>query len=218
MAENETKKVRLSIGQRINEVRKKLPYIKKEKAVTGQGYKAVTHDQVTAMIRPLLIEYGIITVAREIAGELAETKKESKAGTPATAYVARYEVDYCCDDDVADKVTTITSGIGEDFGDKGPGKALSYAVKGSMLKMFNVETGEDDESRLETQPIAITDETIAALQKAVDDAEPLGMNTEGMMKRLKNAYGCDSYADLSDVQGKKFVESINIWVRDHEPK
>ena len=49
---------KLNIFQRINAVRKKIDYIKKEKAV--QTYKAVTHDQVTAMVRDHLVEAGIV--------------------------------------------------------------------------------------------------------------------------------------------------------------
>jgi hypothetical protein len=37
----------MNIYQRINEVRKKVDYAKKEKAV--ESYKAVTHDQITAL-------------------------------------------------------------------------------------------------------------------------------------------------------------------------
>lgn len=34
-----------------------------------------------------------------------------------------------------------------DNADKAPGKALSYAKKYAMLKLFEIETGENDESR-----------------------------------------------------------------------
>ena len=43
----------LNIYERINAVRLKVEYIKKDKAV--QNYKAVTHDQVTALTRDYLL-------------------------------------------------------------------------------------------------------------------------------------------------------------------
>ena len=80
--------VRLSIGMRINQVRKQVEYIKKEKRVAA--YKAVEHDQVTAMLRPSLIEHGIITVVKEIKGELASTEKQTDKGVPILTRI--YEI------------------------------------------------------------------------------------------------------------------------------
>ena len=37
-----------------------------------------------------------------------------------------------------------------DNADKAPGKALSYAKKYAVLKLFEIETGEDEESRYQT--------------------------------------------------------------------
>ena len=48
-----TEKTALNLYQRINEIRKKVDYIQKDKAVStgGGSYKAVTHDAVTAILR-----------------------------------------------------------------------------------------------------------------------------------------------------------------------
>ena len=49
--------------------------------------------------------------------------------------------------DTGDKVTSTIEAHANDNGDKAPGKALSYATKSAMLKVFSLETGENDESR-----------------------------------------------------------------------
>jgi len=184
---------RLSIGERINAVRKKLEYLKKEKNVMNQ-YKVVTHDQVTAEIRPWLIEYGIITVLKETSRQLDQTGKATKSGVPITAFIATYDIDFCCTDDVTDKVTATISAIGEDHGDKGPGQAASYAMKTIMLKMFNVVTGENDERRVESKPFV--DPSIMTVTQ----------RTEIINRGL----------DINDSVERKDIESAVIWYTKKE--
>lgn len=138
----------LNIFQRINEVRKKVHYAKKDKEVSGQGYRAVTHDAVTALLRNHLIDQGIVTVPRLISSAV-ETIGATKGGSPVIRYTGRYEVEFVNCDDPADRVTVPGEAHANDHGDKAPGKATSYATKYAMLKLFNIETGEDDEGRVE---------------------------------------------------------------------
>ena len=62
MSEQSTAQL-LNLAQRINQVRRGIDYIQKDKSVstgTSGSYKAVTHDQVTAMVRQHMIDAGII--------------------------------------------------------------------------------------------------------------------------------------------------------------
>lgn len=136
-----------NVYQRINEIRKKAAYAKKDKEVSGQGYKAVTHDAVTALLRNHMIEQGIVVVPRLIDSSITEIGK-TKSGSPVIRYAARYEVDFVNVDDPADRVTVPSEAHANDHGDKAPGKATSYATKYAMLKLFSIETGEDDEGRV----------------------------------------------------------------------
>ncbi len=138
----------LNIYQRINEVRKKAAYAKKDKEVSGQGYRAVTHDAVTALLRNHLIEQGIVIVPRLTASSV-EKIGETKNGSPIIRYSGKYEVDFVNCDDPTDRVTVPGEAHANDHGDKAPGKATSYATKYAMLKLFSIETGEDDEARVE---------------------------------------------------------------------
>lgn len=139
----------LNIHQRINEVRKKVWYAKKDKDVAGQGYKAVTHDAVTALVRNHLIDQGVLIVPRLIDSGVTDTGTTTKNGVPIIRYEARFEIDFVNCDDAADKLTVVNEAHANDHGDKAPGKAVSYATKYAILKLFNIETGEDDESRSE---------------------------------------------------------------------
>lgn len=135
----------LNLFQRINQVRKAIGYVQKDKAVsTGQGsYKAVTHDQVTALIRSHMIDAGIVCYPELLAS--ASLPKEE--GAKQFRYEATYAFHFINADDPADRITTTIQAHAMDNADKAPGKALSYAKKYAMLKLFEIETGEDDESR-----------------------------------------------------------------------
>ena len=142
----------MNIFQRLNEVRKAVAYIRKEKEVTGGGtYKVVTHDQVTGEIRESLIENGIMIVPRLIKSAVLDTKTTTAKGIPIIRYEAFYEIDFVNCEEPADKVTVSIESHALDQGDKAPGKAISYATKYAMLKLLSIETGEDEEDRPEVK-------------------------------------------------------------------
>lgn len=142
----------LNIYQRINEVRRLCPYIKKNKEVSGAGtYMAVTHDHVTAELRPYLIEQGIVIVPRLVSSHVADTGTFTKSNIPIIRYEARYEIDFVNMDDPQDRVTVPIESHALDQGDKAPGKAASYATKYAALKLFSIETGDREEERIETK-------------------------------------------------------------------
>jgi hypothetical protein len=136
----------LNIFQRINEVRKKVSYARKDKEV--QGYRAVTHDAVTALLRNHMIAFGIVIVPRLVSSTI-ETVGATKSGAPMIRYAGRYEIDFVNCDNPADKITVTGEAHANDHGDKAPAKATSYATKYAMLKLFSIETGENEEGRVE---------------------------------------------------------------------
>jgi len=141
---------KLNIYQRINEVRKKVDYIRKDKKV--EGYQAVTHDAVTSELREHLITFGIIVVPRLISSTFKPSGSTTAKGIAWMIYEGWYEVDFVNMDTPEEKVTVPLESHALDYGDKAPGKATSYATKYAMLKLFSIETGESDESRQEQKP------------------------------------------------------------------
>lgn len=144
----------LNIFQRISKVREKINYIQRDKSVsTGAGsYLAITHDAVTGMVRAALIEFGIVVVPTLIDG-VFNPKEE---GAKQRLYEATYKVDFVNIDKPDDVASMIVSAHALDNGDKAPGKAVSYATKTALLKMFNIETGESDESRYQPEDFDVT--------------------------------------------------------------
>lgn len=156
----------MNIYQRINEVRKDVRYIQKDAQV--QNYRAVTHDNVTARLRESMIKNGIVVVPtlNTYDNETITTRK----GTLMVRHTATYSVSFVNMDDPKDVAVVAAVAMADDAGDKAPGKALSLAVKNSMLKVFSLETGENDTSRVEFERV-ISAEEVAGIQALADEAE-----------------------------------------------
>lgn len=141
----------LNIYQRINKVREGNSYIKKTKEIDGK-YMVVEHDAVTRELRDDLIKWGIV-IEPSLEGEMKTTDSGKRMGRNNDQPVIRvegvYNVQFVNVDDPKDRAVMRVVGHAEDSGDKAPGKLLSYCVKGAMLKMFTIETGESDESRVD---------------------------------------------------------------------
>ena len=145
----------MNIYQRINAVRKAINYIQKDKSVSAGpagSYRAVTHDAVTGMIRQHLVEHGII-IAPTLIESMFHPKEE---GAKQRLYSASYDVRFINMDAPDECVTIRIEAHALDNGDKAPGKAISYATKYAILKLFNIETGEDEESRYQREEFDVT--------------------------------------------------------------
>ena len=139
----------MNIYQRLNEVRKLVNYIRKDKQVSGAGnYMAVTHDAVTANVRDHLVAQGVIIAPHLVESKLVETGTTTSSGVPIMRYEALYDVAFINCDDPADRHVMRLESHALDFGDKAPGKAISYATKYAMLKLFSIETGDAEEERI----------------------------------------------------------------------
>jgi len=149
----------MNIYQRINEVRKEIGYVQKDKSVStgGGSYKAVTHDAVTGMVRASLIKHGIIVVPDLVVGLFHPKEVTDKEGTIAKQrlYEASYIINFVNCDQPEERISMQVSAHALDNGDKAPGKAMSYATKYAILKLFSIETGEDEESRYQTEEFDI---------------------------------------------------------------
>lgn len=184
----------MNIYQRINEVRKAIGYVQKDKAVStgGGSYKAVTHDAVTGMVRAALIEHGVIIVP-SVQGAMFHPKEpEAKQ----RLYEATYQVEFINMDQPEERITINVNAHALDNGDKAPGKAMSYATKYAILKIFNIETGEDEESRYQQEEFNL-DEHIKGISEAKN------------LNELKSLYAA-AYSAAGDIKDKAAQKRIII--------
>lgn len=192
----------LNIYQRLNEVRKAIEYIKKDARV--QGYSAVTHDMVTSEVRPVLIEHGVMTIPRLIKSHVADTGTSTQKGVPIIRYEAWFEIDFVNIDKPEDKATMPIESHANDQGDKAPGKACSYAVKTALLKVLNIETGVDDESRQEQKPKPISESQHADLIALCDE---LGLPPETLDAMATRAFMAKS---IDELHADRFDEAVKL--------
>lgn len=123
-----------NIHQRIHDAMKEVDYVQKEKKPRMQ-YSIVTHDAVTALVRPVLHRHGIVYHIAKL--------RHGQDGNRTRAWV---QVAFVNIDNPSDRFLTESFGYGVDDQDKGPGKAISYAVKYALLKTLGLETGDDPDN------------------------------------------------------------------------
>lgn len=196
----------MNIYQKINKVMQEVQYVQKDKAVTGggQNYKAVTHDQVVSVCRESLVNNGIVIFPNQLEGEFL-VKRDLNLPTPVKMglYSGKYEINFVSIDDPESRITLTVEAHAQDNGDKAPGKALTYATKSAILKVLNLETGENDESRAEQADIhTINEEQQATLFNLL--CTPEGQYTENGLKICK-AY---KFNNLNEIKAKKFDEIL----------
>ena len=161
-----------NIHQRLAAVMGKVSYVQKEKK-SGMKYSIVSHDAVTALCRPALLEEGIVYYPVKTV--------PSQTGNRAECHMTMRFVNI---DDPIDLIDVEVFGHGIDDQDKGPGKAMSYATKYALLKTLGLETGDDPEFDQAAQhkpeahgvPEASIDAYVAQTEKqiaAIEDRDTL---------------------------------------------
>lgn len=155
----------MNLLQRINAVQKAIKYVQKDKDVStgGGSYRAVTHDQVTAMVRPHLVENGIVIIPVLNDSIMNPPLVDAQmVASKQRLYEVTYDFHFCNVDEPSDFIVVRIQAHAMDNADKAPGKALSYAKKYAILKVFEIETGENEESRVSD---------VADLISAISEAE-----------------------------------------------
>jgi len=143
----------MNIYQRLAKVMGEVDYIQKEKK-QGMRYSIVSHDAVTAKVRPILLKHGIVYHISDIHYEQVGNRTQVKL-----------VVTFVNIDDPEDRIDSYSIGFGIDDQDKGAGKAVSYAVKYALLKSLGLETGEDPD---ENQEAVFDNPLVTKIKTAID--------------------------------------------------
>ena len=212
MAESEkTKLSELNIYQRINWVRSQVFYVKKDQKV--QDYMGITHDAVTAALHDKLVEAGIIIFPDIAESKISDAGTTSKGNT-IIRYEAHYVVWFINVDKPEDRLHMNVEAHANDYGDKAPGKACSYAQKTAMLKMFMMETGLNDEGRIDSMQAElkprITDEQALAIEAMLYDND---IPHDKFMAWLLRSIKADSISDIAADAYDAVVRQINASIK-----
>jgi len=190
----------MNIYQRVNAVRKKIDYIQKDKSVStgGGSYKAVTHDMVTAIVRQHMIDAGIVCYPSLV--DSASIPKEE--GSKQFRYEATYDFHFVNEESPEDKICIRIQAHAMDNADKAPGKAISYAKKYAILKLFEIETGEDEESRTH-EPESMPETVLADYLAAIDGAAAIDDLQKQFTAAYKAAEAAQDKAAMSSIIKRK---------------
>jgi len=187
----------LNIYQRINKVIAEGLYIKRGSAGQGTG---VLYDEVISLLQPFLTKHGIVIVTEKVGEARCRDNKKGNY-----IYECDFNVTYINIDKPEDKFTQLVEAHAGDAGDKAPGKAITYGAKISMVKVFQIETGLNDESREEQRDISL----ISADQ--VDQLLPLLCDESGNYTE-KGSKVCRAFKfnNLNEIKSKKFNEILRF--------
>lgn len=147
----------MNIYQKLIEVRKCVPYLQKE--AKGHQYNYVSSSQVLAAVRQKLDEVGLIlmpeVIGHNVIGDMVESTDKYNNIKHTTTYFTELDIKFMwVNADNPDETIALTwYGQGVDIaGEKGVGKALTYAEKYFLLKQFNIATDKDDPDSFQGKP------------------------------------------------------------------
>lgn len=199
----------LNIYQRMNAVMHDVKALNKEGHNSHQKYKFVTHDAVAKALHVPLMTHGI---------QMIPTVKEMKQDGNRT--VVTMDIRFVNIDNPEDSVSVEYTGYGIDPQDKGPGKAISYAVKYALLKTFCLETGDDiEKDSIEYKKEKSPQEEAQKIESMFDEALPDDIDMIDLEEFVK--YCVKQYKKDSSMVKKsaikrmdKFLESYGKWQQE----
>ena len=140
-----------NIFQRVAAITEELGVVAKNLSVSaGKGsYKAVSERDVIDAVKPLETKYRVYSYASDrviLESETLETEKNYQGNiSKSTTFFTRMQTTFTFIniDNPEDRYTTIVFSEGIDPGDKGSGKAMTYADKYALMKAYKISTGDD---------------------------------------------------------------------------
>ena len=130
----------MNIYEKLIEVRKAVPYLQKE--AKGHQYNYVSSSQVLSAVRRRMDEVGLMLIPT-----ITNTKVTAENDGKRTTYFTELWIDFTWVNAEKPDETVKSSWYGQGIdiaGERGVGKALTYAEKYYLLKTFNIATDKDD--------------------------------------------------------------------------
>ena len=130
----------MNLHQKLNVIGQEIPYM--QKANKGHQYSYVSSAQVLSAIKPKMYEMGVSLEPRVTGSNIIQYSTAKGGNRFLTCLIMEFT--WVDDANPEDKIVCPWYGQGADDGEKGVGKAMTYAEKYFLLKYFNVPTDKDD--------------------------------------------------------------------------
>lgn len=149
----------MNLFQKLAAITAEMPTVEKTLKVENgkKSYSAVAEKDVLDAVKPLEQRYHIYSypVARRQTTRLVEKEYMAEGQVrKLNVVLSGIEVTYrFVNADKPDEyIDTIAFGAGMDTGDKAPGKAMTYADKYALMKMYKISTGENNDPDSQPSP------------------------------------------------------------------
>ncbi|WP_240620147.1 ERF family protein [Peribacillus acanthi] len=201
----------MNIYQKLVEVRKTVPYLQKE--AKGHQYQYTGSSQVLSAVRSKMDELGLMLICKVLNHNLIEG--QTAKGTKE--YMTELDIEFVWVN--AEKPEETIScpwyGQGVDTGEKGVGKALTYAEKYFMLKTFNIATDKDDPDSFQEKaesyrkPEPISSKEVGELKTKVLEFAQLRGKTDA---DVYTALNIQDITKLTSQEAKEIMAKITGWI------
>lgn len=204
-----------NIYERINLITSELGVIAKNLQVDitkSRSFKAVGERQILDAVKPLENKYRVTSypMTRQIIDKDV-IEKENDYGITKSLFM-RIETIYrfVNIDNPEDYIETTVYGDGIDTSDKAPGKAMTYADKYALMKIYKISTG-DDEGKEKTPKIVSKKNTEEELKKRTEliaKFEKLVYATNTDRELIYSTYKVENNTQLSIKQLEQAIRKM----------
>ena len=187
----------MSIYKKLKKKKKKVEFVTKDGTLGfgNNSFSVVTHDKVLSVVRPFLVDAGVIVVPSQVDKGISIEGTTAK-GSKKIRFEAVYDVDFIDVDDDS-KITIRSEAHAEDNSDKAANKALTYAVKNAILKALMLQTGDDMTNEMSNK---VTPKQAVMLQQLVTQ-------TKSDEEKFLALYHAEKYTDIAQDQ---FGHAMNL--------
>jgi len=133
----------------------------------NNSYKVVTYDNIISKLRQYLVEEEVIINPVQIDRGIYTESLTAKGGKKLR-YDALYDIEYISAVDGSKLVSRVEVSADTFGDDKSPSKATTIAVKNSILKVFSLESADEQQEEIKN---TITDAQFKILKSLVDNSK-----------------------------------------------
>lgn len=197
----------LNIYQKIQNVANDIMNLEKDMQVGKgtYGYKAVSDQQVILAVKEAEKKHGLVSIpVKQKILESKEVKIEKTNGKEGINYVDRIKMTIrIVNIEKPEEFIEVEShGLGLDSGDKGLGKASTYARKYGLLNAYKIATGEDPDKNAskEDNSVSVDDMKVKVFNYLAKDNE--------YCQNVLTHFNVGEIGDLSKSNIKQVYESL----------
>jgi hypothetical protein len=192
----------LNLREKFAEVRRRLGYVQKRGHNERHNYSYVTAADLAGSVGDILAELGVVLIP-QLQSISTETPRSS------SERIARIVMNYRFVDARSGEVLTVrVPGEGADAGDKAPYKAMTGALKHTLLQSFLLATGDDPEEERADSRAALGAERVITPEQV---REPQGLieETGTELERVLAYYRISALGKMTEGSYRRALDLLN---------